>query len=691
MKFWSNLLLASVLLGSASATAEPSSPQSATAQPAVPPWGVYLDDMDRSVKPGDDFFLYANGAWVKTSVIPPERSYNGVNLELNKQNEERLKGIVSELRSRDSASLSAEEKKLRDLYTAFTEQKRIEAQGLAPAQADLARIAHAKSLPEIAALMADPALELDGPIGLYIGVNDKNPNKYSLNLYQSGLGMPDREYYLRKDKELDTTRAAYHKYLATMLRFSGAQNAGKRADAIYALELRIAQAHWPAAERRDADKTYNPLTVAALEKYAPLFPWRSYLTGASVSEKAKSGADRALIVAEKSAFPKLAKIFAETPLPVWRDYLTVRYLHSFAAYLPKKFDDTDFAFYGTVLQGKPQQLDRFTRGVQLLDSSMGEALGKLYVAKYFPPEAKAKAQLLVANLLKAYDESIKTLDWMTPATREKALDKLHHYMLKIGYPDHWRDYSALEISADNLVQDVKNANMFEWNRRARRIDQPVDKAEWGMSPPTNNAYYNPTFNEIVFPAGILQPPFFDPNADDAVNYGGIGATIGHEISHGFDDQGSKYDANGVLRNWWTDADRKNFDTRTAALAKQYDQYEPLSGIHINGKLTLGENIADLAGLVIALKAYHISLNGKPAPVIDGYTGDQRFYISYSQSWREKYRDGLLRERLLSNPHSPPAYRVNGVVRNDDGWYAAFPEIKAGEKYYLPPDQRVRLW
>jgi len=691
MKFWSNLLLASVLLGSASATAEPSSPQSATAQPAVPPWGVYLDDMDRSVKPGDDFFLYANGAWVKTSVIPPERSYNGVNLELNKQNEERLKGIVSELRSRDSASLSAEEKKLRDLYTAFTEQKRIEAQGLAPAQTDLARIAHAKSLPEIAALMADPALELDGPIGLYIGVNDKNPNEYSVNLYQSGLGMPDREYYLRKDKELDTTRAAYHKYLATMLRFSGAQNAGKRADAIYALELRIAQAHWPAAERRDADKTYNPLTVAALEKYAPLFPWRSYLTGASVSEKAKSGADRALIVAEKSAFPKLAKIFAETPLPVWRDYLTVRYLHSFAAYLPKKFDDTDFAFYGTVLQGKPQQLDRFTRGAQLLDSSMGEALGKLYVAKYFPPEAKAKAQLLVANLLKAYDESIKTLDWMTPATREKALDKLHHYMLKIGYPDHWRDYSALEISADNLVQDVKNANMFEWNRRARRIDQPVDKAEWGMSPPTNNAYYNPTFNEIVFPAGILQPPFFDPNADDAVNYGGIGATIGHEISHGFDDQGSKYDANGVLRNWWTDADRKNFDTRTAALAKQYDQYEPLSGIHINGKLTLGENIADLAGLVIALKAYHISLNGKPAPVIDGYTGDQRFYISYSQSWREKYRDGLLRERLLSNPHSPPAYRVNGVVRNDDGWYAAFPEIKAGEKYYLPPDQRVRLW
>ena len=667
MKFRSKSLLASALLSAVctAAIAEPaSSASTASAHAAVPPWGVDLGDMNKDVKPGDDFFLYANGTWVKTSVIAPDRSYNGVNYELNKQNEERLKSIVAELQSRDPATLSAEEKKLRAFYGAFADEKRIEAQGLAPAQSDLNRIVHLKTEADVARLMADPALQLDGPFGIYIGVNDKNPNAYSVNFYQSGLGMPDRDYYLRKNKELEATRAAYRKYLTTVLQLAGASNPDKRAAAIYTLEVKIAQAHWPAAERRDADKTYNPLTISALEKYAPEFPWRAYLSGTSVGEKFENGADRTLIVAEKSAFPTLAKIFAETPLPVWRDYLTVRYLHSFAAYLPKKFDDTDFAFYGTILQGKPQQLDRATRGVQLLDNAMGEALGKLYVAKYFPPEAKAKAQLLVANLLKAYEADIKTLDWMTPATREKALEKLHHYMLKIGYPDHWRDYSALQVGATSLIQDVKNASAFEWTRRVRRIDQPVDKAEWGMTPPTNNAYYNPTFNEIVFPAGILQPPFFDPNADDAVNYGGIGATIGHEISHGFDDQGSKYDANGVLRNWWTEADRKNFDARTAALAKQYDHYEPLPGIHINGK---------------------------SAPVLDGYTGDQRFYISYSQSWREKYRDGLLRERLLSNPHSPPAYRVNGVVRNDDGWYAAFSDIKSGNKYYLSPDQRVRLW
>ncbi len=397
-----------------------------------------------------------------------------------------------------------------------------------------------------------------------------------------------------------------------------------------------------------------------------------------------------VVVAERSAFPSLADVFAATPVSVWRDYLTTRYLHAFAAYLPKKYDDADFAFFGGVLRGQTQQLDRATRGVQLLDNQMSEALGKLYAAKYFPPESKAKADALVRNLLQAYAEDIRTLDWMTPATRAKALDKLSKYMPKIGYPDRWRDYSALAISRGNLVADVQNTTAFEWNRRVVRLDSPVDRTEWGMSVPTNNAYYNPTLNEIVFPAGILQPPFFDANADDAVNYGEIGATIGHEISHGFDDQGSKYDGQGVLQSWWTEADRKNFDARTAALAAQFDTYEPLPGIHINGKLTLGENIADVAGLVIAYRAYHLSLNGTPAPVLGGYTGDQRFYLAYSQSWREKNRDAIERARLLSNPHSPPAYRVNGVVRNDDGWYSAF-DVRPTDKYYLAPEKRVRLW
>jgi len=660
----------------------------AAVTPAVPPWGVDLSYIDTAVKPGDDFFEYGNGNWLKTANIPSDRTYAGVNLELDLQNEARLKGIVAELDTKKDPT--AEETKMRDLYSAFMDQKQIEANGLKPAAKDLAIIAAIKSKDGVASAMGDPRLGLDGPFGLYIGVDDKHPDRYSVNLYQSGLGLPDRDYYLRDDKEIVATREAYKKYLAQMLTFAGEKDVQAKAEAIFKLESALADNSWPAADRRDADKTYNPMTIAELKKLAPQFPWEAYFASARISEKAPHGG-RTVIVAEKSAFPKLAATFDTTPVSVWRDYLTVRYLHSFADYLPKTIDDADFAFYGTVLSGKEKQLDRQTRAVHLLDGAMGEALGKLYVAKYFPPEAKAKALRLVDNLLKAYEADIKTLSWMTPETRAKALDKLHKFTPKIGYPDKWRDYSALQIDRNGLIQSIQNTIEFEWSRRLKRIDQPVDKTEWGMTPQTNNAYYNPPFNEIVFPAGILQPPFFDPNADDAVNYGEIGATIGHEISHGFDDQGSKYDGDGVLRDWWTATDRKNFDARTTALAGQYDKYEPIPGVHINGKLTLGENIADLAGIVIAYKAYHLSLDGKPAPVLNGYTGDQRFYLAYAQSWREAHRKDALRVQLLSNPHSPSEYRVNGVVRNDDGWYAAFPTVKAGDKYYLPPDQRVHLW
>jgi len=657
------------------------------ASPAVKPWGVELSYIDKNVAPGDDFFAYANNGWLKTAIIPPERSFAGVNLELDKQNEERLKAIIAELHAK--RGLTAEESKLRALYDAFTDEAAIEAAGLSHVDGDLKTIASLNGTADIARAMGDPRMGLDGPFGVYLGVDDKHPTNYSVNLYQSGLGMPDRDYYLREDKELANTRVAYKKYLSQMLGFAGVKDADARADAIYKLEHDLADASWPAEDRRDADKTYNPMKISDLAKMAPDFPWAPFFAASGVPASSPRG-ERMVIVAERSAFPKLAAVFKATPIAVWRDYLTVRTLHTYSAYLPRKIDDADFAFYGATLQGKTAQLDRATRGTALLDAEMGEALGKLYAEKYFPPEAKEKADALVHNLLKAYAGDIKTLDWMTPATRQKALEKLSAYMLKVGYPDHWRDYSALSVTRDDLVGDIKNATEFEWKRELARIDNPVDRTEWGMSVPTNNAYYNPTLNEIVFPAGILQPPFFDANADDAVNYGEIGATIGHEISHGFDDQGSKYDGTGTLKDWWTPQDRKNFDARTAAFAAQYDEYEPLPGIHINGKLTLGENIADLAGLVIAYKAYHLSLGGKPAPVLDGYTGDQRFYIAYSQSWREKDRDGRLRERLLSNPHSPAAWRVNGVVRNDDGWYAAF-KIKPTDKFYLAPDKRVRLW
>ena len=670
--------------------APPPPPPVAANPPAIGKWGVDLSAMDTSVKPGDDFFGYVNGNWLKTAEIPPDRSSTGSFQNLRIQSEEKLKDIVDTLEKKPADQLSPEEKKLRDFYDAFEDQAQIDSRGLEPAKKDLDYIAHLKSHDDVARAMGSIRLMVPSPFNLAIGVDDKNPDAYSVNLYQGGLGMPNRDYYLKTDdKALADTRDAYKKYIAQMLTLAGYKNADARAAKIYALEAEMAKVEWPNEDRRNEDKVYNPMALSELKMLAPQFPWEAYFGEAGIPLIAPKG-ERQVVVAEKSAFPKLAKIFAKTPVPVWRDYLTLHYLHAFAAYLPKTFDEADFAFYGTVIQGNPQQLDRKTRGVHLLDDDIGEALGKLYVAKYFPPEAKAKAENLVHNLLLAYAADIKTLDWMTPETREKALGKLHKFMPKIGYPDKWRDYSDLSISRDDLVGDVKNAVEFEWNRELKRLDDPVDKAEWGMTPPTVNAYYNPSFNEIVFPAAILQPPFFDPNADDAVNYGGIGAVIGHEISHGFDDQGSKYNGDGALATWWTPEDRKNFEARTDALVKQYNAYEPLPGLNVNGAFTQGENIADLAGLTIALKAYHLSLDGKPAPDIDGYTGDQRFFLSFGQIWRTKYRDSVLRAQVLSDPHSPARFRADGTTRNLDSWYQTF-NVTPDAKFYLPPDQRVHLW
>jgi putative endopeptidase len=586
--------------------------------------------------------------------------------------------------------LSVEERKLRDLYDAFEDTAAIEAAGLKPVQKDLDYLEGLKTHADVARAMASVKLSTQSIYGIGVGVDDKHPDNYSVNLLQSGLGMPDRDYYLKDDPALAKTREAYRKYLADMLALAGLSEPAARADRILALETEIAKVQWTRADRRDADKIYNPMPVSALKTLAPDFDWDAFLAETHIPLTRPDGSERQVIVAEKTAFGPLATIFKNTPVSTWRDYLVVHYLHTFAAYLPKRFDDLSFSFYGTVLGGRTQQLDRKTRGVHLLDNLIGEALGKLYVARYFPPEAKAKADALVANLLKAYEADIKTLDWMSPATREKALDKLHLFTPKIGYPTKWRDYSALAISRDDLIGDVQRASQFEWNREVARINQPVDKSEWGMTPSTINAYYNPSFNEIVFPAAILQAPFFDPKADDAVNYGGIGMVIGHEISHGFDDQGSKYDGHGVFQDWWTKEDRAAFDARTKALVAQYDAFEPLPGLHVIGANTLGENIADNAGVAIALKAYHLSLGGKPAPVLDGFTGDQRFFLSVGQIWRTKMRESAIRTQTLSNEHTVAEFRVIGPTRNQNEWYPAF-GVEAGQKYYLPPDQRVHLW
>ena len=660
----------------------------AHAGPAVPPWGVHLDYIDSSVNPGDDFYAYANGAWIRTAQIPADRSSAGSWLEIALRNDERLRTIVAELRA--AAEPDAEARKLRDLYDAYVDTTRIEARGLEAARGDLDRIAALGSLEDVARAMGDPALRLDGPFHMAIGFDDKYPEAYAVRLEQSGIGLPDRDYYLKKDPALEKTREAYRVYLARMLELAGVQAAASRASAVFALERDLATASWPAADRREAEKVYNPMPISGLARLAPDFPWDAFFESAGIPARSAKG-ERGVIVAEKSAFPKLAKIFRATPLVVWRDYLIVQYLHEFADFLPKRIDDADFALYGTALQGRSRQLDRATRGVRLLDRRMGEALGKLYVRDYFPAASKAKVAALVENVRAACRDDLEHSKWMAPATRQKALEKIDRFMVKVGYPDRWRDYSDLVIVPGDLIASVRNTNAFEWNRRLRRLDDKVDRGEWGMSPPTVNAYYESTTNEIVFPAGILQPPFFDPEADDAVNYGGIGCTIGHEISHGFDDQGSKYDGSGMLRMWWTPADRKSYEARATALADQYDTYEPLPGLHVNGRLTLGENIGDVAGVHLAMKAYRLSLGGKEAPVLDGFTGPQRFYLAYAQYWRTKQTDGSLRQRVLSNPHSPAAYRVIGVVRNDDDWYAAFPEAKPGTRYYLPPEQRIRLW
>jgi len=662
-------------------------PAAASAKkPTLGTWGVDLPGMDRKSKPGDDFFRFVNGAWYETAVIPSDRTSTGSFVDLDIQSETKVRTIMADLEAR-KAGLAADEMRVRDLYHSFVDTQRVEQLGLKPAEKDLQTIAAAKTLNDVARLMGSVGMGTESVFDSGIGVDDKKPDAYAIFISQSGLGLPDRDYYLLDEKSIVAARTAYRAYVAEILDLGQIPDAAKKADAIFNLESEIAKIHWPRADRRNADKMYNPLTVSELEKFAPQFPWGLYLKEMGISN-AEQGTRR-VVIGEKTAFPQLAALFAKTPVDVWRDYLTFHYLSSHASYLPKRFDDARFNMYGKVLGGQGQQLARDKRGVRFLGGVIGEGVGKIYVAKYFSPEAKAKAKDLVGNLLDVYRQRIQTADWMSPATRQKALDKVANFSVKIGYPDKWRDYSKFQVNADDLLGNMERGSQFEWNRKLVRLDQPVDRGEWGMSPQTVNAYYDASLNEIVFPAAILQPPFFDANADDAVNYGGIGAVIGHEISHGFDDQGSKYDAKGV-QDWWTADDRENFDGRTASLSKQYASYSPVQGMFVNGQLTLGENIADLAGLTVAQAAYHLSLKGKEPPVLDGFSGDQRLFLGYAQVWRYKAHEETTRQRLLSDPHSPPEFRINGAVRNVDAWYQAF-NVKPGDKLYLAPEARVRLW
>jgi putative endopeptidase len=645
-------------------------------KPVYGSYGFDTAGMDTAVKPGDDFYNYANGAWAKNTPIPSDKSnYGAFNIladNAQKQTQEILEGVKNDPSS-----------KIGTAYSTYLDTAAIDAKGLAPAQAWLGQIKALSSKAGYPALIATARRNgVGSPFAAYIGQDDKEPEVYAVSVSQSGLGMPDRDYYLSKDAKFVETKAAYEKHLATQLTNAGEVNAAARAKAIVDFETRIAAVQWTRVESRDSSKTYNKMTVAQLQKLAPGFDFKAMLAAGKMNVDT-------VIVAQPSAFTGIAKAIQQAPLAVLKDQLLVRTLDGFADVLPSAFDKEQFAFYGTTLSGTPEQEARWKRATDFTTGALSDDLSQLYVAKYFPPETKAAADQLVKNVIAAMDRRIDQLDWMAPETKVKAHAKLAAFTPKIGYPDRWQDYSALTITAGDAFGNSVRANNWGYDDNIAKLGQPIRRWEWGMTPMTVNAYANFGMVEIVFPAAILQPPFFDPNADPAVNYGGIGAVIGHELSHHFDDQGAKYDKEGRLTDWWTPADVKAFKARTDALVAQYDQYEPLPGMHVKGALTLGENVADLAGLTVAYDAYKHSLNGQAAPVLDGFTGDQRFYQGWAQVWRRNYREANLRQRLLTDPHSPSEQRA-WVVRNLDPWYAAF-NPAASTTLFLTPDKRVRIW
>jgi putative endopeptidase len=649
-------------------------------KPQLGTWGVDLSGMDKSVKPGDSFFDFANGTWVKNTEIPADRASWGAFTVLANLSDQRTREII-EAAAKSKAAPGTNEQKVGDLYASYMDEAAIEAKGIAPLKPWLEKIAAIKTKTDLARYFGEGnKLGLGSPFGAGVGQDFKDNSRYSVFITQGGLGMPDRDYYF-DDKHADT-RTKYLQHVTAMLKLAGLSDPATRAQRVYDLEKKIASGHWNLVEQRQIEKIYNPMTPAEMAKNIPGFDFATFLQAASLSGQPQ------MIVMHPSALAAAAKLVQSEPLDAWKDYLNLRAITASAGMLPKAFVEESFAFNGKTLQGTPQLKDRWKRGTDLVGGGLGEAVGQLYVAKHFTPEAKAKADKLVRNLIAAMDKRLAALEWMAPETKAKARVKLAAFTPKIGYPDKWRDYSSLEIVPGDLVGNALRIRAFNYQRNLSKMGKPVDRAEWAMTPQTVNAYANPLLNEIVFPAAILQAPFFDPNADDAVNYGAIGAGIGHEISHHFDDQGMKFDPKGNLSVWWKPEDVAKFKALAEQVVQQYAAYEPLPGSKVNGELTLGENIADLAGLTIAYDAYRMSLNGKEAPVIDGYTGDQRFFLGYAQIWRTKYRDAALKNMIATNEHTPAHYRPT-VVRNFDPWYKAF-NVKDGA-LYLPPEKRIRIW
>ena len=651
-------------------------PAPATAKPTYGSYGFDAAGMDPSVKPGDDFYLHANGTWAKNTPIPADKSNYGAFNTLDELSRARTRAILETAKDDPDSKIGA-------AYASYLDTAAVEAKGLAPIKPWLGEIKGVKDKAGYALVAAKAARAgISGPFRFYVGQDDKDPETYILSMSQGGLGLPDRDFYLDEKPEMAKIRAAYVAHLENMLTLAGESDAKARAAALMAFETEIAKVHWTQIDSRDADKTYNKLTLAALQKAAPGFDFAAYF-------KANGLTPTELLVAQPSAITGEAALIAKAPIGVLKDALLLRSLHAYADKLPDSIANADFAFYGTTLSGTPEREARWKRGVDFLKDSLGEEVGKVYVAQYFPPETKAAMDVLVKNVLAAMGRRIDGLPWMSDTAKARAHKKLAAFTPKIGYPDKWRDYTGLTIQRDDLLGNAMRANQFDFDYNIGKLGKPIYRWEWGMTPMEINAYANFGMVEIVFPAAILQPPFFDPHADPAVNYGGIGAVIGHELSHHFDDQGAKYDETGKLNQWWTEADVAKFKGLTDKLVKQYDAYEPFPGVHVKGAFTLGENIGDLGGLAVALDAYHASLGGKPAPVIDGMTGDQRFFLGWAQVWRRNYREANLRQRLVTDPHAPSQYRAD-IVRNFDAWYDAFKPAPDG-KLSLKPEDRVKIW
>jgi predicted metalloendopeptidase len=664
---------------------QPASEHAAAATgPATPlESGIDFEGMDNSVRPQDDFFAYANGSWVETTEIPGDQSGWGSFNILRDNGLTQLQTIIK--RSAADARENDGGAKIGNFYNAYMNEERVNALGAVPLQDLFVQIDGLGDHDEVAAFFGSSnELGLDGPFQIFIDQDVKDPDRYVVITWQSGLGLPDRDYYFDESERGMQLRDGYQQFVEQIMGLSGYGDAAGAAERIVTLETQLAEHHWDKVENRDPVKRYNKVSDAELGELLSNLNLDGYFTGIG------SGRQDYVIVSQPSYMKAMNELFPTVPLDTWKEFLRYQALNSYANFLAQDFVDVNFEFFGKTLQGQKEPRARWKRAIRSVNGSLGELLGQLYVEEHFPPAAKSRMIKMVDYLILAYEESIQNLDWMSDETKAKALEKLSKFTPKIGYPDEWRDYSALQISDDDLLGNIQRARVFAHYREIDKLGKPLDRNEWFMSPQTVNAYYNPPMNEIVFPAAILQPPFFMLDAEDARNYGAIGLVIGHEIGHGFDDSGSQYDGDGNLKDWWTEEDRARFEERTDRLVAQYDSFEALPDLFVNGKLTLGENIGDLGGAAIALRAYEMSLEGRESPIIDGLTGDERFFLGMAQVWRSKYRDEAIELRVKSDPHSPSYYRVNGVVPNVDAFYETF-AVKEGDGHYLASEDRVRIW